>query len=221
MHFSSALVALIGLTAPVLSAPASSLEKRTSRTSAPSGCLSVGSGQTYSTISAALTALGSSTAAACIYIASGTYSEQLTIKYAGALTLYGQTSDTGSYKNNVVTITHTISSPDAGSLDKSATVNVVSDNFKMYNINVANGYGKGAQAVAYVLSSRLRFNLTLDSDFVVYRLVGNADQLGFYGCQFTGYQDTLYVKAGTQYYSNCLIEGMDTPKPRHRHIRNG
>ncbi|PYI14770.1 pectin lyase-like protein [Aspergillus japonicus CBS 114.51] len=186
MHFYSALVALIGLAAPALAAPASSLEKRTSRTSAPSGCLSVGSGQTYSTIGAALTALGSSTAAACIYVASGTYSEQLTINYAGALTLYGQTSDTGSYKNNVVTITHTISSPDAGSLDKSATVNVVSDNFKMYNINVANGYGKGAQAVA---------------------LVGNADQLGFYGCQFTGYQDTLYVKAGTQYYSNCLIEG--------------
>lgn len=39
------------------------------------------------------------------------------------------------------------------------------------------------------------------------RLVGNADQLGFYGCQFFGYQDTLYVKAGTQYYSNCMIEG--------------
>lgn len=39
------------------------------------------------------------------------------------------------------------------------------------------------------------------------RLVGNADKLGFYGCQFSGYQDTLYAKAGTQYYSNCMIEG--------------
>jgi pectinesterase len=38
-------------------------------------------------------------------------------------------------------------------------------------------------------------------------LVGNADKLGFYGCQFSGYQDTLYAKAGTQYYSNCMIEG--------------
>lgn len=39
------------------------------------------------------------------------------------------------------------------------------------------------------------------------RLVGNADKLGFYGCSFSGYQDTLYAKAGTQYYSNCMIEG--------------
>jgi pectinesterase len=62
--------------------------------------------------------------------------------------MYGETSDTGTYKENTVTITHTISSPEAGTLDKSATVNVVSDGFKMYNINVVNGYGKGAQAVA-------------------------------------------------------------------------
>ncbi|KAJ5166316.1 pectinesterase A [Penicillium canariense] len=171
--------------AGVISAPAE-LTRRTSRTSAPSGCLTVGSGGTYSTIGDALDALGSSTSSACIYVASGTYTEQLTINYAGALTLYGQTADTGTYKDNTVTITHTISSADAGSLDKSATVNVVSDGFTMYNINVANGYGQGAQAVA---------------------LVGNADRLGFYGCQFTGYQDTLYAKSGTQYYSNCMIEG--------------
>lgn len=42
------------------------------------------------------------------------------------------------------------------------------------------------------------------------RLVGNADKLGFYGCQFSGYQDTLYAKAGTQYYSNCMIEGKNS-----------
>jgi pectinesterase len=110
--------------------------------------LTVGSGGTYSTIGGALDALGSSTASACIYIAGGTYTEQLKIDYAGNLTLYGQTSDTGTYKSNTVTITHTISSPEAGTLDMSATVNVVSDGFKMYNINVVNGYGKGSQAVA-------------------------------------------------------------------------
>lgn len=46
-------------------------------------------------------------------------------------------------------------------------------------------------------------------------MVGNANELAFYGCQFTGYQDTLYVKAGTQYYSKCLIEG----KPSFRGLR--
>ncbi|CAG8933503.1 unnamed protein product [Penicillium salamii] len=185
MRICKSLLSALFLGAGVLGAP-TELVRRTSRTSAPSGCLTVGSSGKYTTIGAAITALGSSSEAACIYVASGTYKEQITINYAGALTIYGQTTDTGSYKNNVVTITHTISSPEAGSLDKSATVNVVSDGFKMYNINVVNGYGKGVQAVA---------------------LVGNADKLGFYGCQFSGYQDTLYAKAGTQYYSNCMIEG--------------
>ncbi|KAF7167250.1 hypothetical protein CNMCM5623_000612 [Aspergillus felis] len=183
MHLPSVVLGLLGL---ALAGSASPIEERSSRTSAPSGCLTVGSSGKYSTISAALSALGSSTSDACIYIASGTYNEQITISYAGKLTMYGETTETSSYKKNGVTITHTISSPEAGTLDKSATVNVVSAGFKMYNINVVNGYGKGAQAVA---------------------LVANADKLSFYGCSFVGYQDTLYAKAGLQYYSNCYIEG--------------
>jgi pectinesterase len=55
-----------------------------------------------------------------------------------------------SYKKNQVTITHTISSPQAGTLDKSATVNIMLSGFKMYNINVVNSYSKGSQAVAYI-----------------------------------------------------------------------
>lgn len=147
MHFHKAFLSALSLGTTVLGAP-TELARRASRNSAPSGCLTVGPSGTYSTIENALTALGSSSAAACIYIASGTYQEQLTIKYAGALTLYGQTADTGSYKQNTVTITHTLSSPEAGTLDKSATVNVVANGLKMYNINVVNGYGQGAQAVA-------------------------------------------------------------------------
>ncbi|CRG92005.1 putative pectinesterase A [Talaromyces islandicus] len=179
-------VSFLAFVATATCIPTSDIQRRTSRTSAPSGCLTVGTGGTYSTIGDALTALGSSTSAACIYIAAGTYKEQLTIDYGGSLTLYGETNDTGTYKNNAVTVTHTISSSEAGSLDSSSTVNVVSNGFKMYNINVVNGYGKGSQAVA---------------------LTANANELGFYGCQFSGYQDTLYAKAGYQYYSNCMIEG--------------
>lgn len=149
MQLKTICTILLGLGLPVSSAPASDLVKRTGRTTAPTGCLSVGSSATYSTISSALDALGtSSTAAACIFVNSGTYAEQLTITYAGALTLYGSTTDTGTYKSNTVTITHSIKSADAGSLDASSTVNVKSDGFKMYNINVVNGYGSGAQAVA-------------------------------------------------------------------------
>lgn len=85
-----------------------------------------------------------------------------------------------------MTITHKLSSPDAGSLDASATLNVKSASFALYNVNVENTYGKGAQAVA---------------------LVANGDKQGYYGVSFKGYQDTLYAKSGDQYYSNCYMEG--------------
>ncbi|KAF5877868.1 putative carbohydrate esterase family 8 protein [Botrytis fragariae] len=165
------------------------LHKRAGRTSPPSGCLTVrGSGTLsgeYSTVAAALTALGSSTAVACIFIYSGTYNEQLTVSYGGNLTVYGYTTNTGTYKSNTVTITHGINSTTIG-LDASSTVNIKSANFKAYNVNFANTYGAGVQAVA---------------------VTANGDQQGYYGCSFTGYQDTLYAKSGKQYYSNCYIEG--------------
>ncbi|OJD35383.1 pectinesterase a [Diplodia corticola] len=187
MRVRSIAAFLLALGIPVSSVPTPDLAKRTSRTTAPAGCLTVGSSATYKTITSALDALGtSSTTDACIFVSSGTYAEQLTITYAGSLTLYGSTTDTGTYKSNTVTITHTVKSADAGSLDASSTVNVKADGFNMYNINVVNDYGAGAQAVA---------------------LTANADKLGFYGCQFKSYQDTLYAKKGTQYYSNCYIEG--------------
>ncbi|KAF2114588.1 carbohydrate esterase family 8 protein [Lophiotrema nucula] len=168
-----------------------SLSKRASRTSTPSGCLTVRATGTktgeYSTFGAALSALGTtSTAPACIFIYSGTYKEQVTINYKGALTTYGYTTDTGTYKSNTATITSGISSPAAGSLDASSTVNVVSSSFSAYNINFANTFGRGAQAVA---------------------VTANGNKQAFYGCSFKGYQDTLYAKDGDQYYSNCYIEG--------------
>ncbi|KAK1149804.1 ATP-binding cassette transporter CGR1 [Aspergillus melleus] len=105
----------------------------------------------YNTIAAALDNLptsSSSSSSACIYIASGTYEEQLVIKYPGTLTIFGETNDTSTYAHNTVTITHTISSPEAGSLVDSATVAAENDGLRMYNINVVNGFGAGAQAVA-------------------------------------------------------------------------
>ena len=149
MKPSTFFISALCLGTTVLGAPAK-LNRRNSvsRTTPPSGCLSVGSSGKYSTISAALTALGSSTSSACVFVYSGTYAEQIKIDYAGSLIIYGETTNSGTYKDNTVTITNTISSGEAGSLDLSATVNIVSDSVRMYNINVVNGYGKGAQAVA-------------------------------------------------------------------------
>ncbi|KAF2763412.1 pectinesterase [Pseudovirgaria hyperparasitica] len=167
------------------------LVKRAARTSTPSGCLTVRGSNTqsgeYATFGAALSKLGtSSTAAACIFVYSGTYKEQIVVQYKGALTIYGYTTNTGTYKSNTVILTYTQTSTAAGSLDASATANIKSANFRAYNINFVNGYGAGTQAVA---------------------VTANGNKQGFYGCSFKGYQDTLYAKSGFQYYSNCYIEG--------------
>jgi pectinesterase len=131
-----------------------------------------------------MTALGSTTAAKCVFIYSGTYTEQVTINYKGPLTIYGYTTNTGTYKSNTVTITYKVDN--AANLEASSTVNIASANFKAYNINFVNSYGAGKQAVA---------------------VSANGDKQGYYGCSFKGYQDTLYAKSGKQYYSNCYIEG--------------
>lgn len=39
-------------------------------------------------------------------------------------------------------------------------------------------------------------------------LVNNAPESVFLGCHFVGFQDTLYAHAGSQYYQDCVIEGM-------------
>jgi pectinesterase len=123
------------------------------RTNPPTGCIEVGKSANHKTIASALKSLSGSSA--CIFINPGTYNEQLTIDYKGILTIYGSTSSPGSYQSNTVTISNTLQrdDPKAGNLEKSSTVNVISDNVKMYNINVKNGYGRrgtNSQAVALV-----------------------------------------------------------------------
>lgn len=59
---------------------------------------------------------------------------------------------TGSYKSNVADIEWVKTSSAAGSLDASAALTVVSDNFKLYNINVKNTYGSG-QAIGRLEAS--------------------------------------------------------------------
>ena len=45
------------------------------------------------------------------------------------------------------------------------------------------------------------------ADAYLCRLAASGERQGYYGCQFLGYQDTLYARVGVQYYSNCYIEG--------------
>ncbi|KAF2136697.1 carbohydrate esterase family 8 protein [Aplosporella prunicola CBS 121167] len=158
-------------------------------TSPPSGALTVGSGGTYSTIQQAVNKLSTSTTSSqYIFVYPGTYKEQVTIPaLRGPLNFYGYSTSDSSYAANEVTITYGLSQADGLNNDGTATLRAHSPNFSMYNVNVANTYGKGSQAVALSAYSG-----------------GNQ---AFYGCKFTGYQDTLLAQDGQQFYGFCYIEG--------------
>ncbi|KAF8323909.1 pectin lyase-like protein [Clavulina sp. PMI_390] len=161
-----------------------------SRTSPPSGAVVVrGSGTLsgeFSTISKALASL-TGTANRTIFIYPGTYNEQVNVTYGGPLTIYGSTTDSSSYKQNTVTITHGLNAQDNGGNDACATLRAESSYFNLYNVNVVNSYGAGKQATA--VAARKPYQ-------------------GYYGCSFSGYQDTLLADTtGPQYYSNCYISG--------------
>ncbi|CEJ56840.1 Putative Pectinesterase [Penicillium brasilianum] len=174
------LINLVSFAASVLAA---------SRTTAPSGSIVVAkSGGDYSTISKAIAALSTTTTSTqTIFIEAGTYNEQVYIpKLAGELIIYGQTEDDTSYSSNTVTITYNLSLASVSDDDETATLRNYAANSRVYNINVKNTYGKGHQALA--LSAY------------------NTEQ-GYYGCQFTGFQDTVLAETGYQVYGKCYIEG--------------
>lgn len=161
----------------------------TSRTSAPSGCITVGSGAKFTSIQEAVQSLSkSSTQPQCIFIEPGEYKEQVFVTARAAqLSFYGYTTDTLSYSANVVNITNNLyhdTSPGMSN-DATATLRVKAKNFKAYNINVINTYGKGAQALA----------------------LSAYNDSGYYGCQFKGFQDTVLAQKGYQVYARSYIEG--------------
>ncbi|KAF7326038.1 hypothetical protein MKEN_00454700 [Mycena kentingensis (nom. inval.)] len=143
-----------------------------SRTSPPAGAKVVrpsgAAAGEFTSINAALQSL-TGTAPASIFIFPGTYNEQVVITRA-SVTIYGSTTEC---------VLH----------DPSATVRATSGakGLRLYNLNIANTFGQGRQAVA---------------------LSAKGTQQGFYGLQLTGFQDTLFADGGGfQYYSNCFIEG--------------
>lgn len=79
-----------------------------------------------------------------------------------------------------------MSAATAGSNDASGTVRVLATGVSLYNLNIENTYGKGAQAIA---------------------LSVQAGTFGSYACQLRGYQDTLLANKDTQFYGKCLITG--------------
>ncbi|KZM28226.1 Pectinesterase [Ascochyta rabiei] len=181
------LTLVLSLAAAAVAVP-TSLTVRAGRTSPPAGCLTVGGSGTYKTVSDAVAKLSvSGTTAQCIFIYKGTYQEQVYVPpLESALAIYGETTDTSSFASNTVTITQGKSQDDTPKNDLTATLRAWSPNMKVYNINLVNTRGKGSQALA---------------------ISANADKQGYYGCQFTGYQDTILAQTGNQIYAKCQITG--------------
>jgi len=144
--------------------------------------LNVGSGKTYSTITAAYNAAA---AGDTIYVYPGTYSEKITITKSD-ITLKGSAYPSTSAAGNEAVITYGTYASAAGSDDKSATLLVSGSGFKMYNMNVTNSAGDASQAVA---------------------LSATGTDQGFYACGLKGWQDTLYTHTGSQFFGRCYIEG--------------
>jgi len=83
-------------------------------------------------------------------------------------------------------ITAAMSAKEAGGTFLSSTVDVEGAEFHAENITFENTFGVGSQTVALKIHS---------------------DRAEFRKCRFIGWQDTLYVATGRQYYKDCYVEG--------------
>ncbi|QRV72443.1 pectinesterase [Ceratobasidium sp. AG-Ba] len=152
--------------------------------SPPSGAITVGSGGKYSTLAAALKDTSSNT----YFVYPGTYTGQVSISRAN-IKIYGQSSSETDYSSNTVTFTDNVPASSAGGDAQSATIRVLATGVSLYNLNIANTYGKPvSQSQAIALSVE-------------------AGQFSCYACQIKGYQDTLLAQNGAQFYGKCYFEG--------------
>ncbi|KAI8934327.1 hypothetical protein NX059_009063 [Plenodomus lindquistii] len=146
----------------------------------------------YLNISAAVANLQNVTTAQKIFIFGGVYDEQVYFPpLPGPLTVQGETSDARGYQNNLVTITGNRSrtDPTITNNDRTATVRLWTPNVKLYNLIISNTFGqakKNGQALA---------------------ISAQATNQGFYGCKFTGYQDTILAQTGRQIYAKSYVNG--------------
>jgi pectin methylesterase-like acyl-CoA thioesterase len=114
-----------------------------------------------------------------IDIKAGTYTEKLTIASRTNLCLVGEDATQSI-------LTYNDSNAKVGSTSGSASVLVSANDFSATQLTFQNSYGSGSQAVAL-------------------RTTGQRQQ--FLKCRFVGYQDTLYVHEGTQYFRDCYVQG--------------
>ncbi|CAH2063120.1 unnamed protein product [Thlaspi arvense] len=142
-----------------------------------------GSGQ-FKTVSDAVKACPDKNPGRCIiYIKAGIYNEQVTIpKKKNNIFMFGD----GATKT-IITFNRSVKLSPGTTTSLSGTVQVESEGFMAKWIGFKNTAGPlGHQAVA---------------------LRVNGDRAVIFNCRFDGYQDTLYVNNGRQFYRNIVVSG--------------
>jgi pectin methylesterase-like acyl-CoA thioesterase len=155
----------------------------------------------FTNLTSALASLPNDSTNQTIFLYAGTYTEQIpSINRPGAIRVIGYTSGNSgqSYHDNSVTITFarglSVSPLPVGHNDaETATIATTSNRIAFYNVNFVNSDNLDGLEANYV---------TLAAS-----IYGN--DIGFYGCSFQGWQDTLLTgaTAGYQYYESCYISG--------------
>lgn len=156
----------------------------------------------YSSLTDALASLPGDSTSQVIFIYPGTYQEQVpSINRPGPVTIIGYTSTNPgkTYSDNQVTITQAKGLSVAGTIAPgrsnadTATVATASSKIAFYNVKFINTENLDGATPSYVALAASVYG----------------DKIGFYGCSFYGWQDTLLTgaTAGYQYYESCYIEG--------------
>ncbi|UKZ84275.1 uncharacterized protein TrAFT101_000189 [Trichoderma asperellum] len=161
-----------------------------SHTAPPQGAKVVAlSGGQYKSLQAAIDSISkTSMATTTIFIQPGTYTGQtnITSGYKGRIIIQGYTQNEQSYLDNEVILTNNLSSTLAGGNVQSSTLRIQSPNVAVYNLRVENTAGAGSPAHALTVS---------------------ASHVGFYGCAFKGYQDTVYGQYTDTLMKSSYVEG--------------
>ncbi|OWZ04535.1 Pectin methylesterase [Phytophthora megakarya] len=194
-------LAVISWLATTTFAAASVCNGPNARTEPPAGAIVVDSTGAYKgsfqTVTEGVAKVTNNTDEHTIFVFPGIYHEQVKVPILnGPLVLQGYTCDTTSYADNEVTITHTMAQRDlpasvTGVRNKRVSTMLFESpsGMKVYNLNVANPTGKiktlGQAVATYV----------------------GAPNHGFYGCNFTGYQDTLCANNGSELFAHTYISG--------------
>jgi pectinesterase len=121
-----------------------------------------------------------------IFVKAGTYKERIYVqRERGNIHVIGEDTE-----KTIITydLNANLPGPDGKPIGtfRTPTVQVDGDGMIWENVTIANGAGPVGQALA----------LRVDADRIVFRK-----------CRFLGWQDTILVNRGRQYFSDCYIEG--------------